>query len=458
MKLSDNLRKIRKMHNLSQEDLAEKLNVSRQSVSKWESNQAYPEMDKMIQLCKMFNLNIDDLLNNDIGEANNTKKAQNNVNKYISNFLDYITKTINMFSSMKFKEKLRCVFEQIIIICALIIISNILKSFLGGIFSRLFLFLGHKIYNPIIEVLNAIYLVICLIVGIMIVLNTFKARYLDYYTIVENEDEGSIEIKGSEEKEKKLDESQYINSKKHKIIIRDPKHSEYNFITAIGKALVLIIKIFAFYIGILVALSLVFWAVSLVGSFIFIKTGLTFVGALIGIVAVIGIHYVILKVLYMFIFNAKSSKSRLALVFFISLVILGLGGGLFVIGLSDFEIANRDNEKYYYKEEYKISMDKNLIIIGRDIKFNETSDKDIKITTKTNKYHKVTLEKEKNSTIYRINNLEKTEENAIKILKETIKDINNKVIVPYDDVEIIVYGNKTNLEIIEKNRHKYFNQ
>ena len=62
MNLADNIKKIRKEHNLSQEQFAEKLNVSRQSVSKWESGQAYPEMDKVIQICNLFNLNIDDLL------------------------------------------------------------------------------------------------------------------------------------------------------------------------------------------------------------------------------------------------------------------------------------------------------------------------------------------------------------------------------------------------------------
>ena len=66
MNLSDNLKKIRKEHNLSQEDLAESLGVSRQSVSKWESGQAYPEMDKVLQICKMFDVSIDDLLNQDI--------------------------------------------------------------------------------------------------------------------------------------------------------------------------------------------------------------------------------------------------------------------------------------------------------------------------------------------------------------------------------------------------------
>ena len=46
MKFGDNLKKLRKTKKLSQEDLAEKLNVSRQSVSKWETGDAYPEMNK----------------------------------------------------------------------------------------------------------------------------------------------------------------------------------------------------------------------------------------------------------------------------------------------------------------------------------------------------------------------------------------------------------------------------
>ena len=122
MNLADNLKKIRKEHNLSQEQLAEKLNVSRQSVSKWESNQAYPEMDKMVQLCKLFNLNMDDLLNQDISEVNNNKQAKNSINKFIDDFLKYVTKTIDLFSNMKFKTKIKCLFEQCVIIGILILI------------------------------------------------------------------------------------------------------------------------------------------------------------------------------------------------------------------------------------------------------------------------------------------------------------------------------------------------
>ena len=107
MNLSENIKKIRKENNLSQEQLAEKLGVSRQSVSKWESNQAYPEMEKMLQICQIFNLNIDELLNQDFKEVNNSKQAKNNINKYIESFLGYITKTIDMFNSMKIKDKIK---------------------------------------------------------------------------------------------------------------------------------------------------------------------------------------------------------------------------------------------------------------------------------------------------------------------------------------------------------------
>ena len=66
---ANNLKKLRKDNNLSQEELALELGVSRQSVSKWESGQTYPEMDKVLQLCKMFNVNIDELLSQNIKEV-----------------------------------------------------------------------------------------------------------------------------------------------------------------------------------------------------------------------------------------------------------------------------------------------------------------------------------------------------------------------------------------------------
>lgn len=66
MKFGDNLRKLRKSKKLSQEDLAEKMHVSRQSVSKWETGEAYPEMNNILELCKIFHCSINDLVNDSI--------------------------------------------------------------------------------------------------------------------------------------------------------------------------------------------------------------------------------------------------------------------------------------------------------------------------------------------------------------------------------------------------------
>ena len=66
MKFGDKLIKLRKKNGFSQEDLANKLNVSRQSVSKWESNNTYPETDKIVQICNIFNCSMDDLINDKI--------------------------------------------------------------------------------------------------------------------------------------------------------------------------------------------------------------------------------------------------------------------------------------------------------------------------------------------------------------------------------------------------------
>lgn len=66
MTFGENLQFLRKRSGLTQEDLAEKMEVSRQSVSKWESNSAYPEMDAILRLCDLFSCDMDTLLRGDV--------------------------------------------------------------------------------------------------------------------------------------------------------------------------------------------------------------------------------------------------------------------------------------------------------------------------------------------------------------------------------------------------------
>lgn len=66
MTIGEKISSLRIKLKISQEELAEKLDVSRQSVSKWEMNQALPQIDKILQLCNLFNISTDTLLKNDI--------------------------------------------------------------------------------------------------------------------------------------------------------------------------------------------------------------------------------------------------------------------------------------------------------------------------------------------------------------------------------------------------------
>lgn len=72
MKFEENLRELRKQKGMSQEELADKLSVSRQAVSKWENGSAYPELDKLMVLCELFHCTMDDLLQGTIKEENKT--------------------------------------------------------------------------------------------------------------------------------------------------------------------------------------------------------------------------------------------------------------------------------------------------------------------------------------------------------------------------------------------------
>ena len=62
MFFSDKLRLLRTQANLSQEDLADELHVSRQSVSKWESGISFPEIEKLISISDYFHVSLDALL------------------------------------------------------------------------------------------------------------------------------------------------------------------------------------------------------------------------------------------------------------------------------------------------------------------------------------------------------------------------------------------------------------
>ena len=68
MNFAQNLQSIRTKNGLTQEQLAEELNVTRQSVSKWESGASFPEMDTLLKICERYRVNLDELLRGSVEE------------------------------------------------------------------------------------------------------------------------------------------------------------------------------------------------------------------------------------------------------------------------------------------------------------------------------------------------------------------------------------------------------
>lgn len=75
MALSEKLYTLRKKSGLSQEQLAEQLNVSRQAISKWESGTSSPESDKLIAISDYFNVSLDYLMKTDNEQPKDTSQA-----------------------------------------------------------------------------------------------------------------------------------------------------------------------------------------------------------------------------------------------------------------------------------------------------------------------------------------------------------------------------------------------
>lgn len=80
LNFKENLKKLRKEKNISQEQLAEKLNISRQAISKWESGKAYPDIDNLILLRDIFNVSLDELIVNEKAD----KEKSINQEEYVS--------------------------------------------------------------------------------------------------------------------------------------------------------------------------------------------------------------------------------------------------------------------------------------------------------------------------------------------------------------------------------------
>ena len=92
MELSEKIQKLRKEHNMTQEQFAEKLFVSRTAVSKWETGRGMPSMESLQMIAKLFHITLDDLLSTE--EIVVIAESENKEN--IKRFASYMDGIINL--------------------------------------------------------------------------------------------------------------------------------------------------------------------------------------------------------------------------------------------------------------------------------------------------------------------------------------------------------------------------
>lgn len=472
MSFGEKLTKLRKEKGLSQEDLANNLNVSRQAVSKWESNQSYPETDKILAICKLFNSSMDELIGLKEGKIKKENKILNNINDYFDRFI----KGIKMFYAMTLKQKIKCLIEMcfygIVLLCIFIIFREIFIE----IIRKLLSILPNELLRVIIQIFDGLYYLIFLILSLYIIIKLYKVRYLDYY-------ENYLEKKREEPKiiinELKSENIKKINIREEKIIIRD-QDSIFKPFSWLKKIFNIIGKCFSFCGTISLSIIFVLLIALIIFTIAFIEYGLlikyiifTLIGALITI-------YIFIEIFIKYLFNMKQSPKKLFILFIFSMILIGISSGLFACELTTFKIVeNKEYNTLKYKEEIK--MEKNVVLnllryrsVDLEIVFEERDDILIElygteynispiysykeIFTCDNSYNNNKKEFNVYSTYNSYDYFNgKTINDFIKYILSGIK---NKEIISEEDLFYIkpkLYISKDNYEII-KNNNKDFDQ
>ena len=359
MKFGDKLIELRKKNGYSQEELAEKLGVSRQSVSKWESNNTYPETDKIVQIANLFDCSMDDLINDKITDVESSlRKNKNNVRHIWNSFLEFIINTVNMFSKMSFLEGLKCIIAMILLVLLLTLMGHIICNSAASIISSIFGFLNNQIVQTIREVLKSIFHLIWFIISVIVLVHAFNIKYLNKHE----------EVRVVTEKEK----NNIRNTNNEKVVVVKENEKTFEFLDVLAKLVILFIKFIACWVIVGVVFSTIGLVIGSVVTLTYITTNILFLWIFLLLFAASITSILIIVLLIKFIFN-KKVNIPLALIIFISCVVLsGISVGLIAISIKDIEVINDNSIFNLTHEELTIDYQDNLLLKRMGVGYKET--------------------------------------------------------------------------------------
>ncbi len=328
MFFASNLQKLRKRENMSQEALAEKLDVTRQSVSKWESGASYPEMDKLISICKIFNVDMDTLVNGDVDIDSPDKEASINTKDILDKFNTLMKKIVCLFESMSFKEIIEflvTVFLLVIIIIVGTIPKDIIENLIGTNLLEGITYVGptlNTLFRLIVDILYSVF-------AIVIFAYVLKIKYLDRIKIKEDTDKEIV----AKVKEKRVEEVE-------KVIIKDASSNSNSLTRLLAKIIIYIIKFFVVLFLFAPLICIVVLAVMLGFEVLFVIKGLPIVGILLWTIAGIIISALCFEVPLNFVINHKNNYKRVMITLLISLVIVIIGCIIFAFEFFSITYVN----------------------------------------------------------------------------------------------------------------------
>lgn len=459
MKFSEKLQTLRKEKKMSQEDLAQELDVSRQSVSKWESGTTYPEMDKLLALCKIFNCSLEDLTNDNISKIN-VQADEKILPNLVNNVKTEVKKIYHVFANMTFKDIIKFLMYMgfmLIIIAVLFIPFDGFLSLMNNIYRNF----GFA-YNLLSSVTNLLVCVIYFFLAIAILYYAFKLKYLDGEDYIVKEEKitnSKVLIKD----EILTEEKQEKNNNNLTII----KTNNRSILDIMVNAIIIFIKgIVAF-----CSLPFIFTLICLSGSLMLviflIFKGIISIGLLICIISLILLNILLLYIAYYFIVSKKIKIKAVFITFIISLIILGSSCGIMIGELSKYEILDElpesallTSKKYEYNMKDGFFLDthmSNYYYNNVEYKIDNTLDNKILINLEYyDKY--VNYEIKENKPYIHISLVDS---NYTKLFNEVLDYLKDKKIYNYDKYNrhsITITANEANILKMKENEKLYYDK
>ena len=464
MKFGENLQKLRKEKGISQEQLAEQLGVTRQSVSKWESGASYPEMDKIVALCNMFHCDMDALINKDITEERERKDATGVVKNLFQSAANYVKKTIYLFEHKSFKDIVKLLAQIIIIVCVILCFSIpfiLLKEIVISLF-----YTGNNWFSMFFSkfwefIFNASYAILAIATFLYI----FKIKFLDNEEIIveeveEDKNQNSEEV--SEDNNSKTDASKCNEKKKVKII--KVKKNDFSLLDLLVKVITVCLKCLFVLLLVPIIIGTIMLLICLVLLIALIFKGLFLAGPILLFLGGIVFAIVIIELMLDFIFNLKFSKRRIIITIISSIVVSSIGLGLSIWYFLNLNVINDVPNSFNTETKEEVyTMTDDFLVHYDDCSFNTKFVEDNSLTNQVRvriDYYTIANDVEiveDNNEIYL--NYEVVDNINIKeITDSVINNLKDGKIHAYDKlnrVSMTITTSKENIQKIKDNYQKY---